>query len=61
MMVLPKPIFCPAPITIRSAKNFRGMPPVDTIEEDFKTYFYATKEGIGYYLSDTAWQPASYE
>jgi hypothetical protein len=37
-----------------------GMPPVDIIEEDFKTYFYATKKGIDFYVSDTSWMPASY-
>jgi hypothetical protein len=34
-----------------------GMPLVDEIEEDFKTYFYITKEGMAVHLSDGAWWP----
>src|ERR1043166_2244771 len=29
-----------------------GMPALDVIEEDFKTYFYITKKGIHYQVSD---------
>ena len=35
-----------------------GMPPMDTIEEDFRTYFYATKNGLdlqGSYRSAASW------
>lgn len=34
-----------------------GMPPVDEIEENFKTYFYITKEGMAVHLSDDTWWP----
>jgi hypothetical protein len=37
-----------------------GMPWVEIIEEDFRTYFYATKKGLDYYLSDISWMPAGY-
>jgi hypothetical protein len=29
-----------------------GMPPMDVVEEDFKTYFYITKKGMELHLSD---------
>ncbi len=29
-----------------------GMPPMDDVEEDFKTYFYITKKGMDLHLSD---------
>jgi hypothetical protein len=29
-----------------------GMPPMDVVEEDFKTYFYITKKGMEVHLSD---------
>jgi len=32
--------------------ELQGMPPLDVIEEDFETYFYATKKGIDLQLSD---------
>ena len=32
------------------------MPPLDVVEEDFKTYFYITKKGMELHLSDkTSW------
>ena len=34
-----------------------GMPPVDAVEEDFKTYFYPTKKGFDFHLSDETWWP----
>lgn len=34
-----------------------GMPPVDIIEEDFKTYFYVTKKGSELQTSDYSWSP----
>lgn len=34
-----------------------GMPSVDIIEEDFKTYFYPTKKGMDFHLSDDTWWP----
>ncbi len=40
--------------------ELQGMPSVDIVEEDFKTYFFATRKGIDCYLSDTSWMPARY-
>jgi len=34
-----------------------GMPPVDVVEEDFKTYFYPTGKGMNFHLSDDTWLP----
>lgn len=34
-----------------------GMPGIMTIEEDFRTYFLATDEGIELQLSDDTWWP----
>jgi hypothetical protein len=31
-----------------------GMPPMDAVEEDFKTYFYITKKGLELHLSGPA-------
>ena len=33
------------------------MPSMDQIEENFKTYFYVTKEGMAVHLSDGTWWP----
>ncbi len=33
------------------------MPPVDVVEEDFKTYFYPTKKGMDFQTSDYTWSP----
>jgi hypothetical protein len=38
-----------------------GMPAVDVVEEDFKTYFYITKEGLDFYLSDKTRWPFGYD
>ena len=35
--------------------ELRGMPPLDVIEENFKTYFYVTKRGLDSHLSDPSW------
>ena len=35
----------------------QGMPPVDVVEEYFKTYFYPTKKGFDFHLSDDTWWP----
>ena len=37
--------------------EFQGMPPVDVVEEDFKTYFYVTKMGMDFHRSDDTWWP----
>jgi hypothetical protein len=38
-------------------QELQGMPPVDVVEEDFKTYFYITKKGMDLHLSDDTWWP----
>jgi hypothetical protein len=38
-------------------RQFQGMPPVEVVEEDFRTYFYATKKGMDLHLSDDTWWP----
>ncbi len=35
----------------------QGMPPVDMIEENFRTYFYITPKGMDLHLSDDSWWP----
>jgi hypothetical protein len=40
-----------------STRELDGMPPVDIVEEDFKTYFYPTKKGFDFHLSDETWWP----
>ena len=36
--------------------ELQGMPVIDVVEENFKTYFYITKKGIDLYLSgDASW------
>jgi hypothetical protein len=34
-----------------------GMPPLDTPEEDFTTYFYPTQKGLDWHESDGTWWP----
>jgi hypothetical protein len=34
-----------------------GMPPLDVVETDFRTYFYITKEGVEFHEADRAWWP----
>jgi len=36
-----------------------GMPSLDIVEEDFETYFYITKKGMDFHLSDDTWWPFS--
>ncbi|MGB6946494.1 MAG: hypothetical protein WBE37_29120 [Bryobacteraceae bacterium] len=33
------------------------MPSIEAVEEDFKTYFYITKQGMDLHLSDNTWWP----
>jgi hypothetical protein len=35
----------------------QGMPPMDVIEENFKTYFFITEKGRKAHLSDDTWYP----
>jgi hypothetical protein len=37
--------------------ELQGMPPLDIVEEYFKTYFYITKKGMDFHLSDDTWWP----
>jgi hypothetical protein len=37
--------------------ELQGTPPLDLIEENFKTYFYITKKGTDFHLSDHTWWP----
>jgi hypothetical protein len=37
------------------AVRMGGMPPVDVIEEDFKTYFFITEKGMQLHLADDTW------
>ena len=39
------------------ATEFHGMPAIDIVEEDFRTYFYVTKRGKELQLSDDKWWP----
>jgi hypothetical protein len=39
------------------AGEIEGMPAVDTVEEDFRTYFYVTPEGRKLRESDDSWWP----
>ncbi len=36
-------------------QDLEGMPPLDVIETEFKTYFYITKRGMDRQLSDDGW------
>jgi len=33
------------------------MPPIDVVEEFFKTYFFITEKGMELHLSDGTWYP----
>jgi|SRR5271157_1791221 len=37
--------------------ELQGMPAIDLVEEDFKTYFYITKKGLDLKLADDRWWP----
>ena len=32
-----------------------GMPPLDEVEEDFRTYFYITEKGMAFHRSNHTW------
>lgn len=38
-------------------QELHGMPPLDVVAENFKTYFYITKKGMDLHLSDDTWWP----
>jgi hypothetical protein len=35
--------------------ELEAMPQLDTVKEDFRTYFYVTKKGLDFHLSDASW------
>ena len=37
--------------------ELKGMPPLDSVEEDFRTYFYITKKGMDFHQADGTWWP----
>jgi hypothetical protein len=37
--------------------ELQGMPAINLVEEDFKTYFYITKKGMDLQLRDDTWWP----
>ena len=37
--------------------ELQGMPAINLVEEDFKTYFYITRKGMDLQLSDNTWWP----
>jgi hypothetical protein len=37
--------------------ELQGMPPLDVVEENFETYFYITRKGMDFHLSDDTWWP----
>lgn len=39
------------------ATEIEGMPSLEVVEKDFKTYFYVTKKGMDLHLSDETWWP----
>jgi hypothetical protein len=41
----------------RDPLELDGMPPLDVVEEDFRTYFYVTKKGIDFHEADGTWWP----
>jgi len=39
------------------SNELQGMPALDVVEKDFKTYFYITKKGMDLHLFDDTWWP----
>ena len=39
------------------SNELQGMPTLDLVEKDFRTYFYITKKGMDLHLSDDTWYP----
>ena len=37
--------------------EIHGMPKLDVVEENFKTYFYVTKRGMDIHRTDNSWWP----
>src|SRR5260370_35830312 len=47
--------------TTEPAKEIEGMPSVEVVERNFKTYFYITKKGMDLHRSDDTWRPLDHE
>jgi hypothetical protein len=54
---LAKAYILPGPERSPFSGELPGMPPMDEVEENFKTYFYITKKGMDLHLSDREWFP----
>ena len=54
---LAKAYTLPGPTRDPFSGELPGMPPLDLIEEDFKTYFYITKKGMDVHRADDDWWP----
>jgi len=54
---LVKAYILPGPGPSPFSGELRGMPPVEVIEEDFRTYFYITKQGADLHRSVDRWWP----
>ena len=54
---LAKAYYSPGPERSPFSGEVAGMPPTDVVEEDFRTYFYATKDGIDLQVADGTWWP----
>lgn len=39
------------------SREIRGMPPLNVVEEDYRTHFYTTKEGVDFHRADRSWWP----
>ena len=39
------------------SSEIQGMPSLAVPEEDFRTYFYVTKQGADFHLADSTWWP----
>lgn len=39
------------------SNELKGIPALDSVEKDFKTYFSITKKGMDVHLSDDSWYP----
>jgi hypothetical protein len=55
---LAKAYILPGPGRDPFSGELKGMPSMDAIEEDFKTYFYITQKGMDLHLADDSWWPS---
>jgi len=54
---LAKAYILPGPERNPFSGELPGMPPMDEVEEYFRTYFYITKKGMDLHLSNDTWWP----